>query len=220
MQRRDVETEDKGASGRKHSIRQASKHQHRACRSLQACSRVVCRWSAASAVCSRCGGSRIAASCSSLVSSSVVVGLSPCLFFRHVVILQSQHMGCQHAPQTLPRSSDWPSMPSQGHNHNSSMRLLIRRSANNQRGGLAVRKRLASKLLAPCHVLTAAVGPGRIKQPSSRSSSPPSPSLMGFPNAANHAGSGTAKPGTLPWASSFGRRRCVCMCSRHFLAVL
>jgi hypothetical protein len=49
------------------------------------------------------------------------------------VILQLQHIGCQHGPQTLPRSSDWPSMPSQ--EHNSSMRLLIRRSANNQRGG-------------------------------------------------------------------------------------
>lgn len=50
-----------------------------------------------------------------------------------VPIRQSQHIPCQPAPQTLPRSSDWPSMPSQG--HSSSMRLLIRRSTNNQRGG-------------------------------------------------------------------------------------
>ena len=56
MQRRDVETEDKGGGlWTKHSTRQASKHQHRAC-SLHT---AVCRWSAD---CSRCGGSRIAAS--------------------------------------------------------------------------------------------------------------------------------------------------------------
>lgn len=118
-------------------------------------------------------------------------------------LIQSQHIRCQHAPQTLPRSSDWPSMPSQ--DHSSSMRLLVRRSANNQRGergGPRNPQALGVQAASSLSCFTAAVDPAAHQTTQLQSSSRPSPSLMGFPNAANHAGSGQHRGLCLEsWAS-------------------
>lgn len=178
MQRRDIETEDKGGEGGGMEGRGTASGKHRNISTAHADCRLQTAplQSVGGLQQMHRGGSRTAASspspsrscscsCSCSYSCSATLPrfhtgtlpqmsagfLVPPLPLPLLPHVQLQHTRCQHAPQTLQRSSDWPSMPSQ--DHSSSMRLLVRRSANNQRGGLAIRKRLASKLLGPCHVL-------------------------------------------------------------------
>lgn len=191
MQRRDVETDGQGGG----AGRGTTSGKHRDISTAHA----VC--SLRSALCSlqSVGGlqqMRRFPNCRLLFVSFFLLPLPACLAVRVVPcpfcsllfsLIQLQHIRCQHAPQTLPRSSDWPSMPSQ--DHSSSMRLLIRRSANNQRGARNPQA-LGVQVASSLSCFTAAVDPAAHQTTQLQSSSRPSPSLMGFPNAATHAGSG------------------------------
>lgn len=103
MQRRDVETEGRGGL-MEHSIRQASKHQYCVCAVWQSAADVAFP------------------ECRLLLTS-------PSLHRPHTVTVHT----LSTCASPLPRSSDWPPMPSQG--HSSSMRLLVRRSTKQPEGG-------------------------------------------------------------------------------------
>lgn len=192
---------DKGGGGRaRHNIRQASKHQHRAC-SLQsavcALRSALCTLHSAacslSVVCSRCGVSRIAASSSSRSSSSPCLPASLCAWslVRSVLFSSRSYSYSTYGVNMRPKPCHVRRIGHPCHPKTTVVRCACSSvDLQTTKGGARNPQALGVQVASSLSCFTAAVDPAAHQTTQLQSSSRPSPSLMGFPNAATHAGSG------------------------------